>query len=432
MTMQLDGEIVGPGDPAYDELRRTFAHRGRPELIVRCRSARDVAAALDHARTHRLAVSVRGGGHHAAGFGTNDGGLVVDLSPLDAIELLDRDRRLVRIGGGATWGPVSTALAGHGLALSSGDTADVGVGGLLLGGGIGWLARRYGLALDAIVAAEVVTADGSIVRASDTERPDLFWALRGGGGNFGVVTAFELVAQPVTEVVFGSVRFPATSAADVLRQWARHAAAAPDELTTAVNLLPGDAPVTVQACYAGGDPAAARSALRPLLGAAPELSDDLRTMPYPEILADMPGLPPGFRFVLRSAFVRRITPDLIEELVAAAPTTAVNVRGLGGAVARVAPDATAFGYRDSAALVTLALMGDAETVQRATPALAETWRRIEPFTTGTYSNFGTADQPVDAASSYPAPTLRRLAEVKRELDPGNVFRHNYNIAPARP
>ncbi|BCJ28114.1 FAD-binding oxidoreductase [Actinocatenispora sera] len=264
--MSLDGEIVGPGDPAYEEVRRTFVHRGRPALIVRCRSAADVAAALDHARTHGLAVAVRGGGHHAAGFGTNDGGLVVDLSGLDAVELLDRDRRLVRIGGGATWGPVSKALAGYGLALSSGDTADVGVGGLLLGGGIGWLVRRYGLAVDAVVAAEVVTADGSIVRASATERPDLFWALRGGGGNFGVVTAFELVAQPVTDVVFGAVQHAAADAGAVLRQWSRHAADAPEELTTAVNLLPGGGPVTVQACHAGGDLAAARSALRPLLG----------------------------------------------------------------------------------------------------------------------------------------------------------------------
>jgi FAD/FMN-containing dehydrogenase len=430
--MRLDGEIVGPGDPSYDELRRTFVHAGRPALIVRCRSAADVAAALDHARTHGLAVSVRGGGHHAAGFGTNDGGLVVDLSPLDAVELLDRDRRLVRLGGGATWGPVSKVLAGYGLALSSGDTADVGVGGLLLGGGIGWLTRRYGLALDAIVAAEVVTADGSIVRTSATERPDLFWALRGGGGNFGVVTAFELVAQPVTDVVFGTLQYPAADAGAVLRRWSRQAAAAPDELTTAVNLLPGGAPATVQACHAGGDLAAARSALRPLLGAAPQLSDDLRTVPYPEILADMPGLPPGFRFVLRSAFVRRITPELVDEFVAATSIAAVNVRALGGAVARVPADATAFAYRDSAALVTLALMGEEAVVERATPRLVETWQRIAPYTTGAYSNFGTADHPTDAASIHPASTHQRLAQVKRAYDPDNVFRHNYNIAPAAP
>lgn len=426
------GEIVGPGDPAYDELRRTFVHSGRPALIVRCASARDVAAALEHARTHGLAVSVRGGGHHAAGFGTNDGGLVVDLSRLDAIELLDRDRRLVRIGGGATWGPVSKTLAGYGLALSSGDTADVGVGGLLLGGGIGWLTRRYGLALDAVVAAEVVTADGSVVRASATQRPELFWALRGGGGNFGVVTAFELVAQPVTDVVFGTVRYPAADAAEVLRQWSWHVTSAPDELTSAVNLMPGGAPVTVQACHTGGDLTAARSALRPLLGAAPELSDDLRSVPYPEILADLPGLPPGFRFALRSAFVREITPELIEALVAAAPTMSVNIRGLGGAVARVAPDATAFAYRDSAALVTLALLGDEAMVEQLTPRLVEAWQRIAPFTTGAYSNFGGADHPTEVASIYPASTYRRLSQVKRDYDPGNVFRHNYNIAPAAP
>jgi len=431
MIARLDGEVVVPGDPAYDELRSTFVHAGRPALIVRCRSPRDVAAALGHARTEGLAVSVRGGGHHAAGFATNDGGLVIDLSYLDGVEVVDPVRRLVRIGGGATWGPVSKALAGYGLALTSGDTADVGVGGLLLGGGIGWLARRYGLALDSLVAAEVVTADGKPVRASDTEHPDLFWALRGGGGNFGVVTAFELVAKPITDVVFGTVDYPADRAVEVLTHWGRRAPGAPEELTTAVNLMPGGAPVSLQVCHAGGELAAAETALAPVRGPVPALRDDLRPVPYPSVLADMPGLPPGYRFATRSAFVPRVTPVLVETLVAgaaAAPALAVNLRALGGAVARTAPDATAFAHRGHAALLTLVLLGDAAAVDTTGPMLDELWQRLTPFVAGAYGNFGSTDRPGDVAAIYPPSTYRRLATIKHRYDPANVFRRNYNVA----
>ena len=430
--MRLAGEIVGPGDPAYDELRRTFVQVGQPALIARCRSAADVGFALEHARTHGLAVSVRGGGHHLAGFGTNDGGLVVDLSLLDSVEVVDPDRRLVRLGGGSTWGRVSKVLAAHGLALTSGDTANVGVGGLLLGGGIGWLARRYGLAVDSLVAAEVVTAAGTVLRASETEHPDLFWALRGGGGNFGVVTAFELIAQPVSDVVFGSVSYPAEHAADVLTEWAWHATAAPDELTTAVNLMPGGGPVSVQGCYAGGDQAAADAAIRPLLGSAPALGNDLRPMPYAEVLADVPDLPPGFRFTMRSAFVPEFTGELVAALVSgatAAPMLAINVRGLGGAVGRVAPGDTAFAHRGHAALLTAVLMGDDAAIDQGGPLLDELWQRVAPCTTGSYANFGTTSRPADVAAIYPAQTHRRLVAVKRSYDPDNVFHHNHNIVP---
>ncbi|HEY3506189.1 MAG TPA: FAD-binding oxidoreductase [Actinocatenispora sp.] len=428
MIGRLDGEVVTAGDAAYDELRRTFAHRGRPALVVRCRGAGDVAAALDHARTEGMTVSVRGGGHHTAGFATNDGGLVLDLSYLDGVELLDRERRRVRIGGGATWGRVSKALAAYGLALTSGDTASVGVGGLLLGGGVGWLARRYGLALDALVAADVVLADGTAVRASATEHPDLFWALRGGGGNFGVVTAFELVAQPVTDVVFGTVSYPGDRAADVLTHWARHAGAAPDELTSAVNLAPGGGPAMLSVCYAGGDQPAAEAAVRPLRPEVPALGDDLRPVPYPEILAEMPAMPPGFRMAIRSTFVREFTPELVEALVTA-PTLALNVRALGGAVDRVAPEATAFAHRGYAAMLVAVAMGDDAAVAQGEPVLDELMRRIDPYVSGAYPNFASTDRPADVAAMYPAATRQRLAAVKRTYDPGNVFRRNYNIAP---
>jgi FAD/FMN-containing dehydrogenase len=431
----LDGDLIRPGDPGYDALRTTFTHARRPALIVRCRTPRDVRAALAQARTHGLPVSVRGGGHHGAGFATNDGGLVIDLSYLDAVDVVDRDRRLVRLGGGGTWGPVAKALAADGLALTAGDTADVGVGGLLLGGGIGWLARRYGLAVDNLVAAEVVTAAGDLVRASDTEHPDLFWALRGGGGNFGVVTAFELVAAPVTDVVFGTIRYPAAGAAAVLGRWAGYARSAPADLTTSVVLMPGGAPVSVYACLADTAPAVADEALWPLFQLGDALGNDLSTVPYPEILVDMsagPGMPPGFRPIIRSAFVPELTADLVDTLVegaAGVPMLAVDVRALGGAVDRTPPDATAFAHRGHEALLTTVLMGTGAQVEQAAPAFADLWRALEPLTTGAYANFLTGTGPDQVAAIYPAPTYRRLAAVKRAYDPDNLFRLNYNIAP---
>ena len=187
---------------------------GSPAYVLRPKSVGDVQAAVRFAAGAGLALSVRGGGHGFPGFGTNDGGVVIDLSKLATVEIIDDERHLVRIGGGATWGQVAAALAPHGLAISSGDTRSVGVGGLTLTGGIGWKVRKYGLALDNVVAAEVVTADGEVVRASAEENPELFWAIRGGGGNFGIVTAFEFAAHPTTDVFFGKIAFPAAEAAD--------------------------------------------------------------------------------------------------------------------------------------------------------------------------------------------------------------------------
>jgi FAD/FMN-containing dehydrogenase len=194
------GDIIEPGDAQYESVRGSVLVSGRPACVLRPSTVRDVQAAVRFAARTGLVLSVRGGGHGFAGFGTNDGGAVIDLSKLADVELIDKERHLVRIGGGATWGQVAAALAPHGLAISSGDTKSVGVGGLTLTGGIGWKVRKYGLALDNVAAAEVVTASGQVVQASAQENPELFWAIRGGGGNFGIVTAFDFVAHPTTDI----------------------------------------------------------------------------------------------------------------------------------------------------------------------------------------------------------------------------------------
>ena len=237
-TLRRDfgGDIIEPGEAEYESARRTVLASGSPAHVLRPKNVGDMQAGVRFAARTGYLLSVRGGGHSYAGFGTNDGGLVIDLSRLANVEIIDKERHLVRIGGGATWGQVAAALAPHDLAISSGDTKSVGVGGLTLTGGIGWKVRKYGLALDNVAAAEVVTANGQVVHASAQENPELFWAIRGGGGNFGIVTAFEFVAHPTTDVFYGKIAFPAPEAATVLRGWADYLRTAPEELTSVAGL----------------------------------------------------------------------------------------------------------------------------------------------------------------------------------------------------
>ena len=236
-TLRRDfgGDIIEPGGAEYESASRTLLASGNPAHVLRPGSVGDVQAGVRFAASAGLLLSVRGGGHGFAGFGTNDGGVVIDLSQLANVEIIDKERHLVRIGGGATWGQVAAALASHGLAISSGDTKSVGVGGLTLTGGIGWKVRKHGLALDNVAAAEVVTAGGEVVPASAEENPELFWAIRGGGGNFGIVTAFDFAAHPTTDVFYGKIAFAASEAATVIQGWADYLRTAPDELTSTAD-----------------------------------------------------------------------------------------------------------------------------------------------------------------------------------------------------
>ena len=265
-------------------------------------------------------LSVRGGGHGFPGFATNDGGVVIDLSNLATVEIIDDDQHVVRIGGGANWGQVADGLAPHGLAISAGDTNSVGVGGLTLGGGIGWKVRKYGLALDQLVAADMVIADGTVVHASAQENPELFWAIRGGGGNFGVVTAFEFAAHPTTDVFYGKIAFPVSEMADVLQGWADYMRTAPDELTSVVTLAnPAaggpEAPIEVYVVFDGDVPELAADALQPIRRLGTVINDDVARVPYADTLVDGATLPPGIRLVTRSAFVERDSvPEVLQIL----------------------------------------------------------------------------------------------------------------------
>lgn len=426
------GEVLAPGADGYAEAAATLFAAGTPDLVVRPRDAAGVAAAVRHATAAGLAITVRSGGHSMAGLSTHTDGMVIDLRNLRGVEVLDRARRRVRIGAGATWGAVAAALAWYGLGLTAGDTREVGVGGLTLGGGIGWLVRRYGLAIDNLVAADLVTADGEPIHADAEQHGDLFWALRGGGGNFGVATSFEFTAQPVTTVHFGTIGYQAADLRRLVAGWRDLTQASDENLTTVLNLLPsvfGRPRAVLECCYAGSDPDAA---LHPFRALAPVSADTVRAVPYADILETCPELPPGARMELRNAFVPALddaVTDAIADLLADGAT--VGLRGLGGAVARVAPDATAYTHRDAEALVVAdAMLPPGAPPEPAMAPLAR-WSAVAARGCGAYVNFlGTATED-DVASAYPPATYGRLADVKRRYDPGNVFRRTHNIRPAR-
>jgi FAD/FMN-containing dehydrogenase len=439
-TLRRDfgGDIIEPGGAEYESASRSAVAFGSPAYVLRPKSVGDVRAGVRFAAGAGLSLSVRGGGHGFPGFGTNDGGVVIDLGELATVEIVDDERHLVRIGGGATWGQVAAALAPHGLAISSGDTKSVGVGGLTLTGGIGWKVRKYGLALDNVVAAEVVTADGGLVRASAQENPELFWAIRGGGGNFGIVTAFEFAAHPTTDVYYGKITFPAAEAATVLRGWADYLRTAPEELTSIVNLANPfaggpEAPVEIHVAFDGDDPELATKALDPIRRLGTVLGDDVALKPYSDTLVEGAIVPPGIQIMTRSAFAERESVPAVLQILTEAGASErppfIAVRSVGGAVSRVPDDATAYAHRKAELMFVTTIAGPKPVVDSARPALEATWARLAPHVTGAYANFLASATEEDVAAIYPPETYKRLAAVKRQYDPGNLFAHNHNVRP---
>jgi FAD/FMN-containing dehydrogenase len=432
------GEIVGPDDPGYDAASKTVLVGGSPAYVLRPTTVEDVQKAVRYAAGSGLPLAVRGGGHAFPGFGTNDGGVVIDLVNLAGIEVVDKDKYVVRIGGGATWGQVAAALAPHGLAISSGDTKSVGVGGLTLTGGIGWKVRKYGLALDSLVAAELVTAAGDVVRASADENQELFWAIRGGGGNFGIVTAFEFAAHPTTDIHFGKIVFPPNEIAEVLPHWAEYLRTAPAELTSIASFanpfLGGpEAPLEIQVAYDGDDAELAAQAIDPIRALGTVIADDVTLTPYAEVLVDGVVPPPGIQFATRSAFVDKDSVPEVLRILAEAGTSqgspVIAVRSVGGAVAQVADDATAYAHRQAELMFVTMTVGPPPVIEATRPARQQLWDRLSPQVSGAYANFLSEAEDADVAAVYPAKTYERLAAVKREYDPENVFAGNHNVKP---
>jgi FAD/FMN-containing dehydrogenase len=426
----LSGAVVEPGDIDYPRVKSTYMRAGSPGIVLRPRNTAEVVEALAYARRHRgLPLGIRSGGHGVSGRSTNDGGIVISLAQLNHIEVYD-DRR-VRLGPAARWVDVALALAPHGWALTSGDYGGVGVGGLATAGGIGWLARKHGLTLDHLRSAEVVLASGEVVRASATENPDLFWAIRGAGANFGIVTDFEFDVDEVGDVGWAQLVLDASDPAGLLVRWGAAVEAAPRDLTAELIMGPPQrgSYAQVMAVVDSDDPETIVGQLRPVAEAGPLLQQQVVLTPYAGVMAsfvsdadhDGHGEPAS-----RSGLVTHLTPEFAadaERLLRSGAVYFFQLRSVGGAVADVDPDATAYAGRAANFQVT-ALGAN----QRR---LNEAWDKLHHHLVGSYLNFDTDLRPERLLDAWPPATLERLRALKRRYDPDNVFRDNFNIDPGK-
>jgi alkanesulfonate monooxygenase SsuD/methylene tetrahydromethanopterin reductase-like flavin-dependent oxidoreductase (luciferase family) len=423
----LRRDAVEPGDWEYRHAHSTYIRAGSPGLVLRPGSTEEVAEALGFAREQEVPLAIRSGGHGISGRSTNDGGIVVDLGRLNAVEVVEGTR--VRLGPGARWGHVARTLSPHGLALSSGDSGDVGVGGLATAGGIGLLGRWSGLTIDHLRAAEVVLADGSVVHADAEANADLFWALRGAGGNFGIVTEVELDADRLAAVVDSTMTFDASDAASLVERWGELVESAPRELTSFLNVYSqlGYPPVAqLMNVWAGDDVEAASEALTPLLELGPLLAQEARLAPYAAVVPTYDVSQYGGRGdpLISNGLAVHLTHELGERLaigLRSRVTPWVSVRSVGGAVNDVPAEATAYAHRRQ--------NFDVGSVGARPEAFREHWDSLRPLLDGLYTSFETDPRPERLHDAFPGETLARLRALKRAYDPDNVFDQNFAIPP---
>jgi FAD/FMN-containing dehydrogenase len=454
LEIGLAGSVVGPGDPSYESARHVWNHAidKRPALIVRAASTEDVVRAVSFARSEGRPIAVRGGAHSVAGFSTCDDGIIIDLAQMNDVQV-DAELRRAFAGGGTTWKHFDGVTQQHALATTGGMVSSTGIGGLALGGGIGHLVRKCGLTCDNLLSVELVAADGSVVRASASQNSELFWALRGGGGNFGIVTKFEFALHPLGPIVVGGVIFyPGDQTTQVMKSWRDLLSQVPDELSTAVSLatappasfIPDEwhnKKVTVVIVCWAGDPAAGEDAVKPLRTLGTPIVDLVGRIPYLDLqqLLD-PAWEAGAGNYYTSAFLDRLPDDAFETLAAYHRRSAdlpalaeLHIHHLGGAVARVAPGHTAFTNRSSPFLLNCV----ARTPDPADLPKHLIWAIAARNAMATYGggemyvNFtgeGGKDNP---RAAYPPEIYARLQAIKNQYDPFNVFRFNLNIPPTK-
>jgi FAD/FMN-containing dehydrogenase len=443
------GQLIGPHDAGYDQARTVYNAMidRRPALIARCGNAGDVAETIAFARGHDLRLAVRGGGHNGAGLGVVDDGVVLDLSALKTIEV-DASARTVRVGGGCTWGEVDAATHEAGLAVPSGIISSTGVGGLTLGGGIGYLSRKHGLTIDNLLEADVVLADGTQARASADENPDLFWALRGGGGNFGVVTSFQFRAHPVSQVLAGPTFWPLEQTQEVMRWYSEFITQQPRELSgffalmtvPPADFLPAELHMrkvcAVMWCYTG-DPSKAEELFAPVHEVGTPLLHGVGPMPFPALQSLFDGLySPGLQWYWRADFVADLPDAAIErhaEFGRTLPTlhSSMHMYPIDGAVQDLAPGDTPFSYRDTNfAEVIIGVDPDPANADKIRDWTVDYWDATHPYSAGgAYVNF-MMDEGQDRVRASYRGNYDRLATAKQTYDPQNVFRVNQNIHPS--
>ncbi len=444
----IRGKVIASNHPDYDKVREVALAQfdRRPAAIVRVANAADIAAVLNFAQATDLPIAIRSGGHSTGGFSAADGALVIDVRDLNRIDI-DVANRTAWAGAGMTSGEVTRAVEQHGLIVGFGDSATVGIAGLTLGGGIGYLVRKHGLTIDSLLAVEIVTATGDILIAGEHHHADLFWALRGGGGNFGVVTRFKYKLHPLPSFTGGPLVLPPIP--EVIAGFAALADAAPAELSAIAMIMPlppiptipveahGKLAFVAMMAFAG-DPEAAQRALAPFRALTTPLADMIHTGPYSDLYMLDP--PPEMRAMvsIRSRFSDRFGIDEARALVAAAqscsaPMSMSQIRVLGGAHTAVAANSTAFGHRSHRFMVSFLAMygGGPDVVAAQERWVSEALASVVPSGSGTYVNFlGASDGAAGASAAYPAATRDRLAQVKLSYDPENLFKLNTNIRPA--
>jgi FAD/FMN-containing dehydrogenase len=445
LRAQMAGPVLAPSDPAYEDARRV--HNGlidrRPALVARCHGTADVQAAVRFARERGLEIAVRGGGHNVAGNAVCDGGLMIDLSAMRGVHVDPRARR-ARAQGGATWRNYNRETQLYGLASTGGVVSTTGVGGLTLGGGLGWLMGKHGMAVDCLRAVELVTASGEVVRASADEHSDLFWAVRGGGGNFGVATWLEYELYPVGPMVLGGlVAHPFTAARDVLRFYRDFTQSLPDDLTAFAGLLhapdgSGAQIAAIMVCHAGSLEAGA-AAVAPVKRFGSPVMDVIGPMPYSALntLFDA-GFPRGALNYWKSSFLATLADGAIDTMIerfaaAPSPMSGLLLEHFHGAATRVGPTDTAFPHRTVAHnFLAVAEWLEASATQANVAWARDTYAALAPhFASGRYANYLNAEEVTQsgAVSDAFGPNWKRLREVKERIDPDNVFHLNQNIKP---
>lgn len=446
----LRGGLIQPNDEGYDAARKVYNGMidRRPQLIARCSDVTDIISAVNYARENHLRVAVRGGGHNGAGLGVCDGGLVIDLSRRRGIRVDPKDRT-VQVESGCTWGDVDHATHHFGLAVPCGIVSTTGVAGLTLGGGHGYLTRKFGLTIDNLLGADIVLADGSFVTANAKENEDLYWAIRGGGGNFGVVTSFLFKAHPVSTVYAGPMMWPLDKAVEVMKWYREFIRKAPEELYgffALLNVPPGPPfpenlhrknVCAVVWCYCG-PMEKAEEAFRPIRKVGPPIVDFVGPMPYPMLqgLFDQ-LLPPGLQWYWKGDFVNELSDDAIKlhlkygsELPSLLST--MHLYPIDGAVHRVGTKETPFSYRDSTwSMVIAGIDSDPTNNAHITKWAKEYWEALHPYSAGgAYVNF-MMEEGQDRVQATYRENYKRLSEIKRKYDPSNLFRVNQNITPAQ-
>jgi FAD/FMN-containing dehydrogenase len=445
----LRGELIAPGDEGYEDARSVYNAMidRRPAAIARCADVADVIATVRCAREEGLDLSIRGGGHSVPGFGTNDGGVVCDLSAIRGIRV-DPQRRTVRAEGGCTWGDLDHATHAFGLATTGGIISTTGIAGLTLGGGIGYLTRRLGLSCDNLISADVVLADGTFVTASEEDDADLLWALRGGSGNFGVVTSLEFRLDPVSTIYGGPILYPVDRAGDLMRFYREFIADAPEEMgaffgfqiAPPLPFIPedrhGETMCLMVACWSGPVEDGER-AVAPLLDAAPVAASHVGAMPYPALNSAFDALlPKGLQHYWKADFVRELTDDAIAAHVEHGPRvpaleSTMHMYPINGAAQRVGNQDTAFAYRDATfACVIAGMWPNPADNERNVAWVRDYWDAVHPHSeSGGYVNFMAGDDQDRVSDNY-RENYDRLAALKRRYDPDNLFHVNQNIAPA--